>query len=231
MSVFCYKKIETAIRLGEQFRQKRTTLNLSLYDAAQKTRIPLKYLDALEQGTFTVLPKTKVHRLAYVKEYATLLNLSPEACTSQFTCEDGLEDSHFIHPRKAVKLFPFSSISTALRATVLVSLVLLFSGYLAWQVRRVLEPPKLAVYSPVEGHVLGESRATIAGETEKETHLTVNGQDIMVSEQGKFETTIDLKSGLNTITIEATKKHGKTTTMTRHVVVQQSSGTSEVSLR
>jgi hypothetical protein len=43
----------------------------------------------------------------------------------------------------------------------------------------------------------------------------------MVNEQGHFETKVDLTTGLNTITILATKKHGKTTAITRHIVVKQ----------
>lgn len=231
MSIFCYKKIDSAVRLGEQFRVKREEMGMTLETAALLTHIPLKYLLALEQSQFVDLPKTKAHRLAYVKEYAACLNLSPQVCVGQFSCEDGLEGSLLIHPHRAVKLFPFSSISTALRAIILVSMVIFFASYLVWQVRRVLEPPQLAVYSPVEGHVLTQTRTIIAGETEKETHLTVNGQDIMVAEDGKFETMIDLTTGVNTITIEATKKHGKTTTLTRHVVVKQTAGISEVSVR
>lgn len=223
MSVFCFKKIDTAVRLGDQFRQRRSNLKLTLEDVVEKTRIPLKYLAALESGHFTELPKAKSHRLAYVKEYATLLKLSPAVCVSQFTCEDGLEDSIFIHPHKAVRLLPFASVSTALRATILLALVVSFASYLVWQVKRVLEPPQLAVYSPEEGHVMKEPKTTIAGETERETHLTVNGQEILVREDGSFETTIDLTAGLNTITIEATKKHGKTTIVTRHVVAKPAS--------
>ena len=231
MSIFCYKKIDAAVRLGEQFCKKREELKLTLEEAAEKTRVPLKYLAALEKSRFSDLPKTKVHRLAYVKEYATYLNLSPQVCVGQFSCEDGLEGSHFIHPLRAIKLFPFSSISTALRTTILASLVIFFASYLVWQVRRVLEPPRLAVYAPIEGHVLNQTRTAIVGETEKETHLTINGQDVMVTEDGKFDATIDLTVGVNTITIEAVKKHGKTTTLTRHVVVKQTAGIDEVSLR
>lgn len=231
MSIFCFKKIDTAVRLGDQLRSRRETLKLSLEQAADRTRIPLKYLAALESSMFTDLPKTTAHRLAYVKEYTKFLGLSSAVSVSQFTCEDGLEDSQYIHPQQAVKLSHFASISIFVRNAVMISAVVLFSSYLVWQVKGVLEPPRLAVYSPQEGYVINQPRALIVGETDKETHLSINGQSIMVNEQGKFEAPIDLSSGVNTIIIEAAKKHGKTTTVVRHVVVKQAPSTNEVSVR
>ena len=53
----------------------------------------------------------------------------------------------------------------------------------------------------------------------KECHLEANGQEIKVDENGKFNTTILLADGVNTLTLSTTKKHGKTTTLVRHVVV------------
>ena len=67
---------------------------------------------------------------------------------------------------------------------------------------------------------MSKPQTLIEGETEKETKLTVNGKDVMVNEAGRFSTEIDLNDGVNTIAVSVTKKHGKTTTITRHVVVR-----------
>lgn len=230
MSIFCFKKIDSAVRLGDQLKSKRENLKISLEEVSEKTRIPSKYIEALENSDFTKLPKTTAHRLAYVKEYANFLGLSPKLAVCQFTCEDGLEDSNYIPPRQEVRFSRFASISIFVRNTVLISAVVFFAAYLVWQVKGVLEPPRLMVYSPEEGFVIKDTKTTIVGETDKETHLSINGQAVMVSEAGKFETSIDLSAGLNTITIEATKKHGKTTTIVRHVVAKQASVTSELSV-
>ncbi|KKW09342.1 MAG: Transcriptional regulator, XRE family [Candidatus Kaiserbacteria bacterium GW2011_GWA2_49_19] len=221
MSIFCYKNLALADRLGERLQKKRRGLQLTIAELARRTRIAPKHLSALEQSNFTELPKAKAFRLAYVREYATALSLKGDECVEQFTREDGLSDAPLIHPHRAIRGFPFASVSLFLRNALVLGGAALFAGYLLWQVRGVLEPPRLVVYSPIEGQVSRAPVALVQGETEPETRLTVNGQNIMVNDQGAFETKIDLSTGLNTIIITAEKKHGKTTAVTRHLVVQQ----------
>lgn len=221
MSVFCYKNLALTDRLGERFIKKRESLQLNIEELALRTRIAEKHLLALEQSNFTELPKAKAFRLAYIREYALALGLESQQCVDQFTREDGLSDTPFIHPRRTLRGFPFASIALFLRNALVIGGVMLFAGYLLWQIHGVLEPPRLIVYSPVEGLVLHTPIALVQGETDPETHLSVNGQDIMVNDTGVFETKIDLSDGINTIIITAEKKHGKTATITRHLMVQQ----------
>jgi len=107
-----------------------------------------------------------------------------------------------------------------IRAVALMSLVIGFLGYLIFQINGILHPPKLVVYMPAEGYVSSRLIIAVQGETEKEVKLQVNGKEIIANEQGKFEAEVDLSNGVNTITISAIKKHGKTATVTRHVIVK-----------
>lgn len=117
------------------------------------------------------------------------------------------------------------------RNALLLCIVLLFGGYLATQIRGILKPPKLMVYAPQDGHVVTELATVVQGETEAEARLTINGQGVVVDEAGRFETKVDLTEGVNTITILATRKHGKTTTVVRNLVVKTRSRTEPVSLK
>lgn len=221
MSVFCYKNLALADRLGECFQKRRENLRLNIEELAGRTRIAPKHLLALEQSNFTQLPRAKAFRLAYVREYAAALGLKGDDCVRQFTREDGLSDVPFLHPHRAIREFRFASISLFLRNALALGGVMLFAGYLLWQVRGVLEPPRLVVYSPVEGSLSHAPATLVQGETEPETRLSVNGQVIMTNDKGAFETKIDLSGGTNTVIITAEKKHGKTATVTRHIVMQQ----------
>lgn len=221
MSIFCYKNLALADRLGECLRKRRENLRLNIEELAGRTRIAPKHLQALEQSDFTELPRAKAFRLAYVREYAAALGLKGDDCVRQFTREDGLSDVPFLHPHRAIRESRLASISLFFRNALALGGVMLFAGYLLWQVRGVLEPPRLIVYSPVEGSVYHTPAALVQGETEPETRLSVNGQNIMTNDKGAFEMKVDLSGGTNTITITAGKKHGKTTTITRHIVVQQ----------
>ena len=208
------------MRLGDKLKKLREDMGFKIDEVSKLTRIPLKYLEALENGQYSRLPKAKAHRLAYVRELAKIYCVSVNECVEKFENEFGLADANLEHPTQGVKLFPFASISIFIRNFAAFTLVIIFAGYLAWQVRGVLQPPKLTIFTPTEGYVASALKTLIEGETEKESRLTINGSEIMVSEEGLFSANLDLSPGVNTIHVSATKKHGKTTTITRHVVVK-----------
>lgn len=220
MSVFCYKQLPTATRLGERLKKERETQGLSFELASAKTRLPHKFLAAIEAGAFCDLPKSKGYRLAYVKEYAEVLGLDRDAIVRQMITEAGLKDAPPVHPTVGVRHFPFASLASAARAILGIAAVVLLIGYLGWQVAGIIQPPHLAIYTPPEGAVVSNPAVIIQGEAAGASKLSVNGQEIMVTENGTFETTVDLSRGVNTITINASKKYGKTTSVIRHIVVK-----------
>ncbi len=59
---------------SEELRKAREARQLTLADIAQQTRIHIKYLQAIEQGTFDVLPQTYVR--AFIKAYAETVGLN-----------------------------------------------------------------------------------------------------------------------------------------------------------
>lgn len=227
MAIFCLKKLEPLTRVGERLKKAREQQNLTLQDIFNKTRIPLKYLEAIESARFSELPQAKAHRLAYVREYAEVLHLNPASVLYQFSQESDLNSYTPVHPRQGIRLWPVKSLSNIFRQVAVGVLLLGFISYLAWQVRGVLQPPKLYVFTPIDGYISNKLGALVQGETEKEVKITVNGKEAMLNDQGKFELPIDLANGINTITISAIKKHGKTTTVTRHVIVKSNALTIE----
>ncbi len=220
MPVFCLKNLEPQIRVGERLKKAREEQNLSLDDLNKKTRIPNKYLESIELGRFKELPQAKAHRLAYIREYAEALNLNPASFLYQFSQEADLANETIIHPSRGRKLWALNSLSNIFKNVAVAILLLSFLGYLTWQVNGILQPPKLAVFTPADGYISSKLVTLVQGETEKEVRLTVNGKDIMPNDKGKFEIPVDLSNGVNTITISAIKKHGKITTITRHVIVK-----------
>jgi len=220
MTIFCIKNLEPLTHVGERLKKAREEQQLSLDDIYNKSRIPLKYLEAIESGNFKELPQAKAHRLAYIREYAEVLNLNPACFLYQFVQESDLTNYKPTHPRRVLKLWAFNSLSRIFRNATIAILLAGFLGYLAWQVNGILQPPKLTVFTPVDGYISIKPTTLVQGETEREVRLTVNGKDAMPNDHGKFEIPIDLSNGVNTITISAIKKHGKMTTITRHVIVK-----------
>ena len=52
MAVFCVKNLESQMRVGERLKKAREAKELTLDDIFKKTRIPNKYLEAIEFGNF-----------------------------------------------------------------------------------------------------------------------------------------------------------------------------------
>ncbi len=210
-------------RVGERLKKTRAEQNLSLEDIFKKTRIPLKYLEAIEAGHFKELPQTKAHRLAYLREYAVALNLNPASFLYQFSQESETDLVTPLPPGHFSKLWLFSSLSNIFKKMAIAVLLIGFLGYLVWQINGILQPPKLTVFTPMDGYVSSHLTTLVQGETEKEVKLTINGKEIRPNDAGRFEISLDLSNGVNTIIISAIKKHGKTSTVTRHVMVKSNS--------
>ena len=157
-----------------------------------------------------------------MREYAEALNLNPASFLYQFSKESEFGDYKPKHPQIGIRFRPLSSITNILKNVSVAVLVIGFLTYLIWQLNGILQPPKLVIFTPSDGYISNHLTTLVQGETDKEVRLDVNGKEIMANGQGKFEAVVDLSNGINTITISATKKHGKTTTITRHVIVKSS---------
>jgi len=222
MSIFCSKKLSVPEPLGKMLLKAREDSGLNLDEFAIKIGVPKKYIEAMEKNSFNELPPVKIFRIAYLRAYISALNLEQEDIINQFKKEGGLSnvkknDAPLL--KNAGKFSAFSP-SVLLRNSFIILLVLFFASYMGWQVKGMLQPPKLTVYTPTEGAVSNQISVKVQGQSEKEARLTVNGQDIMINEKGQFESMVDLSNGVNTIIISAVKKHGRATTVTRHVVVK-----------
>jgi cytoskeletal protein RodZ len=60
---------------SDGLRKERAAHDITLQDIAMRTRIDIKYLEAIEQGSFDMLPQTYVR--AFLREYAEAVGISP----------------------------------------------------------------------------------------------------------------------------------------------------------
>jgi transcriptional regulator with XRE-family HTH domain len=69
--------------LGNELREARLRLNLTLLQAEKQTRIRTKYLEALEQGNYSMLP-SGVHARGFLRGYARFLGLDGDLAVARF---------------------------------------------------------------------------------------------------------------------------------------------------
>lgn len=89
-------------KLGEELKEARINSELTLQQLSSKTRIDLKFLDAMETGNFSFLPELYVK--AFLKEYAKFVGLNEVNILKKYeAAKHGKEYEEKTEPAEPVK--------------------------------------------------------------------------------------------------------------------------------
>jgi len=108
--------------LGETLRRARQSRGTSIEDAERVTRIPRKYLEALEQENFSILP-APVYARGFLRSYAGYLGLDPGELLPFFPV--GHVDEPRLEPLPEVRQPRTWSMSGAVAAAAVGALILI----------------------------------------------------------------------------------------------------------
>lgn len=208
--------------VGGILREARITKKLSLEQAEASTKIRAKFLEGIEHDDYSSLPSISYAK-GFVKNYAEYLGLDSDTVLAFFRRQTtDIPRSSLLPKREAASLNKSFVQLTPGRflAVVLVILVLIFLGYLGLQYGKINLPPTLTIDTPTNQLVVTERRVDVLGRTNPDATVTVNGVSVLVRGDGKFFEQVSLDPGVNKITITATSRFGKTTTLTREVGLQ-----------
>lgn len=75
-------KSDELLKFAQQLKAAREESDVSLQQIASQTRIDIKFLQAIEEGNFDVLPE--IYIKAFIKEYASHINLDAEETIEKF---------------------------------------------------------------------------------------------------------------------------------------------------
>jgi cytoskeleton protein RodZ len=120
--------VQEAARVGEELREARNALGVSLEDAAAQLRINKRYLQALEEGRVKDLPGA-AYAVGFVRSYATALGLDPDEAVRRFRDVSGTavtKSGDLVFPEPV----PRRGIPTGVLAAL--GLALAMGGYIAW---------------------------------------------------------------------------------------------------
>ncbi|KKW42810.1 MAG: Transcriptional regulator [Candidatus Magasanikbacteria bacterium GW2011_GWA2_56_11] len=222
MPPFTKKSLTSPYRVCLRLKQAREERGVSLEAIAEKTKINKCYLAALEECRFDDLKLPPLYQKNFVKKYVSALGLDPEPYVTQFFIEElDLSDRSDCHPKKTPRLSSLSNLPRLLRAGAVGLITLVLVLYLGLQVKNTLEPPRLALSSPLNGFIAHKNSIAIIGATDPEVKVSINGQQIKSDETGRFNESVTLNPGINTIVVSAEKKHGQITEETRHIIYKQ----------
>ena len=120
--------VQEAARVGEELREARIALGVSVEDAATQLRINKRYLMALEEGRVKDLPGA-AYAVGFVRSYATALGLDPDEAVRRFRDVSGpavTKSGDLVFPEPV----PRRGIPTGVLAAL--GLALAMGGYIAW---------------------------------------------------------------------------------------------------
>lgn len=83
----------------------------------------------------------------------------------------------------------------------------------------ILLGPDIKIDSPVEGQATQDGFMTISGTAIHTQELTLNGAPFLIDEKGRFSTTILVPPGGAILTLSATDRFGRKTSVERTVFV------------
>ncbi len=206
--------------VGSILKEARGVKNIKLIQAEEATKIRLKFLNAIESDDYTDLPSVSYAK-GFVKNYSEYLGLDSGMVLAFFRRQTAeVTRSSLLPKQDVVTQSRFHLTPGRFLAGILIALVLIFLGYLGLQYRKLNQPAFLTIQSPANQLVTGERRVDILGSTDPDATVTVNGINVVVRGDGKFFDQVALDPGVNTITVVATSRFGKSSTIIREVGLQ-----------
>lgn len=203
---------------GEVLKSARKKADVSISQLSQKTRVSPAMIVKIEADDYASLPDL-TFSLGLVRNLAQALDLKPDEVAALF--KRGYKDySQKILPPKLKDKKPgFWQPKTAVLLGIAI-LILLFGGYLTWQVKRFFSPPILKVESPEENQVVKLGKIQIRGKTSKTATLMVNSELISVDPKGGFNQEYLLSPGEETLLFVSRDRQGKTRQTIRHIKIE-----------
>ena len=216
MVQFGKKRFIPGQSLGERLQKLRLKQGRSLEEVQEQTEIQVKYLEILENGDYGQLPGD-IYAKIWIRQYAGFLGVPAEEFLADYKLEkrisekiknlersvSGYDDKQgfFLWHPKSIRI---------LLVTLAIALLL---GYLVWEIIDIISPPRIDILSPTNNFSTAESQVQIIGQTEPEIELIINSERVLIDEQGRFQQTVNLVTGLNKLQISAKKKHSRTRTL------------------
>lgn len=190
--------------IGQKLQTERKKKNIALKKAASDLLIKVEILEAIEREEWQKLPHAAFVK-GFIQNYAAYLGIDVDHTMALF--RRAYDEKKYIQKDTSIKkikpaiLTPIRLINTAFALAVIIFII-----YLAFQYFSILQSPKLEVITPENDTQTSIPVVKVAGITEKEATVSIDGNLIGVDQDGNFTTEIKLDSGKNVITIIATKK-------------------------
>ncbi len=220
---FIIRQFDHHQSLAEKLIALRKEANITLSQMAEKTKIRKLYLRRLEAGAYEKLPDS-IYTRNFLKVYLRVLNADETYFLDLYEQERGTCDfvKQACIPRKRTGAFRFFVASKFLKVGVFLLAATSVVFYLGLQIHTIMSPPKLAIFEPNDGYLTANATIMVSGKAEDGSNVKINGVEVLMNKNGKFDMEVALERGLNVIKIEGAKRYSNSAIEYRRVILQQS---------
>lgn len=194
--------------VNQILREERLKQGQSILTVEKKTKIKRRFLEAIENGDYKILP-SESYAVGFVKNYAKHLELDDYKIGRMFRREYEEETQKIIPSFSNKQSSLFHRVFFNPRFILVVLLLILIGGYLGFQYSAYFFPPRLMVQSPLDNQKISNNIVEIKGETDPYSTLKINGDETYVDLDGTFEKNIYLFSGEREIVVVSENRYGK----------------------
>jgi len=204
---------------GGLLQEKRLLKELTLDDVAKKTKIKIEYLEAIENSHFDQLPSSTFAK-GFLRNYATFLALNPDTIVAMFRRDFTQNQKGEIVPRGLIE--PVGGKPKYFSVSVILMIIATFAflGFLGFQLINWWSLPKIKLLSPQNGDTYGE-KVTFKGTTAQDAIVIVDGQQVIVDQNGQFTLDLIFPAGTHSVIIETKNRQGKYTLVERSFTVSK----------
>lgn len=205
--------------ISEILKNARLEAGIAFDQAVKETRISRKYLKALEEGDYHVLPDG-LYQENYIKKYSSYLGLNPDYILQVFRSAGSKAGTGRFFIARAHRAHQYVSLPKILKNILISCLFLGVLAYLGYYLNNITKEPELKILRPAQDQVIDGINYEIAGRTEAEAEVTINGEVVLADTDGFFYQEVNFKKGVNTIVVTAKKKYSRINTVVRKVIVE-----------
>lgn len=204
--------------VGLWLRETRLKKCVELSDVAKATKIRENFIELIENDDYSKLPNGAVAR-GFVANYAQYLGLNVNTIQAMFRRDFSENQLGQIVPRGMIS--PINKLNYWTPKKTVVSLIILglfiFLVYLTYQYLILIGPPSLVLKTPKINQIIDSEIVEVAGTTDPQATLSVNGQLVILDKEGNFDFKLPISQGENKILVQAIGKSKKISQIERTV--------------
>ena len=211
---------KTTINFGRLIKNRRYDKDWSISFCARRLKVKPEHLRAIEHNHRDQLP-ANINPIKIVADYLQMLGFSAKEATpiiNHWRNGDQQQEND-VFSRHLIRKRDLWSYPHIVRNILIVLAIAVVAIYIIFSVKNIVAPPKLMVTSPASDLVTKEKQISIVGYTEPEVQLEINGETLLSDRSGNFNQLINLRSGINNLSVTAVKKYGGQTTVVRQIMV------------